>query len=67
MYFMHFCNYTLIYLSQKWSKEFYKKGVLKNSTKFTGKHLPRGLFCSKDAGLRSATSLKTESGTEALL
>ena len=31
-------------------KEFFKKGVLKNSIKFTGKHMRRGLFCNKAAG-----------------
>ena len=31
---------------------FYKKGVLKNFTKFTAKHLCQSLFCNKVAGLR---------------
>ena len=35
-----------------------KKGVLRNYTKFTGKHLCQGLFFSKVTGLRSATLLK---------
>ena len=42
-------------------EKFYKEGVLKNSTKFTGKHLRRGLFCNKAAGWRPATSLNKES------
>ena len=37
---------------------FYKKGVLKNFTKFTGKHLCQGLFVNKLADLRPATLLK---------
>ena len=35
-----------------------KKRVLKNFSKFTGKHLCRSLFFNKVAGLRSATLLK---------
>ena len=37
---------------------FCKKGVLKNFTKFTGKHLCQSLFFNKVAGLRPATLLK---------
>ena len=48
-------------------EEFYKKGLLKYSTKFTGKHLRWGLFCNKTSGLRPVTSLNTESGTGAFL
>ena len=36
----------------------YKKGVLKNFTKFTRKHLCQNLFFNKVAGLRPATFLK---------
>ena len=35
-----------------------RKGVLRNFTKFTGKHLFQSLFLNKVAGLRSATLLK---------
>ena len=35
-----------------------KKGVLRNFTKFTGKHLCQSLFFSKVAGLRPATLFK---------
>ena len=35
-----------------------KKGVLKNFTKFTGRHLCKRLFFNKVAGLRPATLLK---------
>ena len=35
-----------------------KKGVLRNVTKFTGKHLCQRLVFNKVAGLRPATSLK---------
>ena len=38
-------------------EEFLKKGVLKNFTKFTGKHLRRGLFCNEVARSWPATSL----------
>ena len=34
------------------------KGVLRNFTKFTGKHLCQRLFFNKNAGLRRATLLK---------
>ena len=37
---------------------FCKKGVLRNFTKFTGKHLCQSLFFNKVAGLRPATLLK---------
>ena len=37
---------------------FYKKGVLRNFEKFTGKHLCQSLFFNKVAGLRPATLLK---------
>ena len=37
---------------------FCKKGVLRNFTKFIGKHLYQSLFFNKVAGLRPATSLK---------
>ena len=46
-------------------EQLYKKGVLKNPTKFLGKHL--SLFFNKAAGWRPATSLNTESGTGAFL
>ena len=35
-----------------------QKGILKNFTKFPGKHLCQNLFFNKDAGLRLATLLK---------
>ena len=37
---------------------FYKKCVLKNYEKLTGKHLCQSLFFNKVAGLKSATLLK---------
>ena len=37
---------------------FCKKGILKNFTKFTGKHLWQSLFFDKVAGLRTATLFK---------
>ena len=36
-------------------REFCKKGVLRNFTKFTGKHLCQSLSFNKVAGLRPAT------------
>ena len=48
-------------------EEFCKKDVLKNYTKFTGKHLLRGLFRNIAAGWRPANSLNTESGSGAFL
>ena len=42
---------------RRWS---IKKGVLKNSQKFTGKHLCQSLFFNKAAGHRLATLLKTK-------
>ena len=39
-------------------KVFYKKVVLNNFAKFTGKHLCQSLFFHKVAGLRPATLLK---------
>ena len=44
-------------------EEFYKEGILKSSTKFTGKHLRRSLFCNKAASWKPTTSLHTESST----
>ena len=47
-----FARYLLQNLQQKQTPEvFYKKVVLKNFTKFTGKHLRQGLFFDKVAGL----------------
>ena len=37
---------------------FYKKGFVKNFTKFTGKHLCQGLFFDKVVSLRPVTLLK---------
>ena len=40
-----------------------RKGVLRNLTKFAGKHLCQGLFFNKVAGLRPVLLLKKDSGT----
>ena len=40
------------------SEVFYKKGVLENFAKFTGKHLSQSLFSKEVAVLRRATLLK---------
>ena len=39
-------------------KVFFKKGILKNFAKFTGKHLYQSLFFNKVAELKPATLLK---------
>ena len=41
-----------------WETVAFQKGILKNLTKFTGKHLCWSLFFCKVAGLSPATSLK---------
>ena len=46
---------------------FCKKGVLRNLTKFPGKHLCQSLFFNKVAGLNPATLLKRDSGTGVFL
>ena len=48
-------------------KVFCKKGVLKNFTKFTGKHLCQGLFFNKVAGLRLVHLLTKDSNTAVFL
>ena len=50
---------TLIkYIQNSRPKVFYRKGVLRNFAKFTGKHLWQSLFFNKVAVLRAATLLK---------
>ena len=49
------------------SEVFYKKGVLKDFTNFTGKHQCQSFFLNKAAGLRPATLLKKDSGTGVFL
>ena len=44
-----------------------RKGVLRNLTKFAGKHLCQGLFFNKVAGLRPVLLLKKDSGTGVFL
>ena len=44
-----------------------RKGVLRNFTKFTGRHLCQNLFFNKVTGLRPATLLTRDSGTGAFL
>ena len=46
---------------------FYKKDVLKDFTKFTGKHLCQRESFNKVAGLRSVTLLKEDLGTGVFL
>ena len=45
-------------LSSSRPEVFCKKSILKNFTKFTGKHLCQSLFVNKVAGLRYAALLK---------
>ena len=51
------CIVTLCFQKQP-IELFYKKSVLRNFTKFTGKPLCHGLFFNKAAGLRPATLSK---------
>ena len=44
-----------------------RKGVLRNLTKFAGKHLCQSLFFNKIASLRPATFFKRGSGTDVFL
>ena len=44
-----------------------QKGVLRNFTKFTGKHLCKSLLFNKVAGLRPTTLLKRDSDTGVFL
>ena len=44
-----------------------RKSVLRNFTKFAGKHLCQRLFFNKVAGLRPANLLKSVSGTGVFL
>ena len=48
-------------------KVFCKNGVLRNFTKFTGKHMCQSLFFNKGAGLRPRTLSKRDSGTGVFL
>ena len=48
----------IIYVQKQPPDVFYKKGVLKNFAKFTGKRLCQSLFFNRVSGLRPATSLK---------
>ena len=54
------CTQVLILVPSRSSRPelFCKKGVLRNFSKFTGKHLCQSLFFNKVAGLRPATLLK---------
>ena len=62
----HFCDFQIFLKCSKSLKPyrrshpdvFCKKGILRNFTKFTGKHLCQSLFFNKVAGLRPATLLK---------
>ena len=54
---IHFFYRNTLYRSSR-PEVFCKKVVLRNFTKFTGKHLGRGLFFNKVAGLRPAALLK---------
>ena len=51
-------------LQKQPAEVFFKKGVLRNFTKFTGKHLCKSLFLYKVAGMRPA---KRGSGTGVFL
>ena len=51
-------EYTIFLCRSSRPEVFCKKGVLKNFTKFTEKHLCQSLFLNKDAALRPVTLLK---------
>ena len=53
-----FSNLLGKYVQKQPSEVFYKKGVLRNFTKFTGKHLFQCLFFNNVAGPTSPTLLK---------
>ena len=54
-----FTSFFIIMISQSsYPDVFCKKGVLRNFTKFTGRHLCQSLFFNKAAGLSPATLLK---------
>ena len=58
-YFMSYSGFHTANQTQKQTSEvFYKKDVLKNLAKFTGKYLCQSLFFNKVAGLRLPTLLK---------
>ena len=48
---LHLILVIRVYRSNR-PEVFYKKGVLRNFTKFRGKHLYQGLFFNKVAGLK---------------
>ena len=59
-------NKVLDFLKQS-PEVLYKKGVLRNFTKFTGKHLCQSLLFNRVAGLKPATLVKKDSGTGVFL
>ena len=58
---------SLLLLRGSRPEVFYKKGVLRNFAKFTGKHLCQGLFFNEVAGLGPASLLKRDAGTGVFL
>ena len=62
-----FFMYTVQNRSSSHPKVFHKKGVFRNFTKFTGKHLCQSLFVNKVGDLRLATLLKRDSGAGVFL
>ena len=56
-------NYAIVQIDSTSHPEvFCKKDVLKNFSKFAGKHLCQSIFLNKAASLRPATLLKRDSG-----
>ena len=53
-----YLKYTLVYIQKQPPEVFCEKGVLRNFTKFTRKHLCQSLFFNKVAGLRHTTLVK---------
>ena len=56
--YLDIIEYTIFQCRSSRLEVFCKKGVLKDFTKFTEKHLCQSLFLSKVAGLRPVTLLK---------
>ena len=56
--YLDIIEYTIFQCRSSRLEVFCKKGVLKDFTKFTEKHLCQSLFLNKFAGLRPITLLK---------
>ena len=64
---MKTCVSILVPIRSSRQEVFCNKGVLRNFTKFTEKHLCQSLFFNKVGDIRPATYLKRDSGTGVFL